>query len=59
MSHLLAVRKRQEATDSMFEPLQDTIMLLEGYGETIPEYVYSHMEVRHRCIFILCSQSAF
>ncbi|XP_028983813.1 dynein axonemal heavy chain 11 isoform X2 [Betta splendens] len=44
MGHLLAVRERQEATDSMFEPLHGTIVLLERYGETIPEHVYSYME---------------
>lgn len=45
MSHLLAVRDRQAATDRMFEPLQDTIILLERYGVTIPEQVYTQMEV--------------
>lgn len=45
MSHLLAVRERQGATDRMFEPLQDTIMLLERYGVTIPDHVFSQMEV--------------
>lgn len=46
MSHLLAVRDRQAATDIMFEPLQDTIILLEQYGVTIPDHVYSQIEVR-------------
>lgn len=45
MSHLLAVRDRQAATDSMFEPLRDTVILLEQYGVTIPEQVYSQLEV--------------
>ncbi|XP_028280327.1 dynein heavy chain 11, axonemal isoform X1 [Parambassis ranga] len=44
MSHLLAVRDRQKATDKMFEPLRDTIMLLERYGVTIPDQIYSQME---------------
>ncbi|XP_071325394.1 dynein axonemal heavy chain 11 isoform X2 [Trachinotus anak] len=44
MSHLLAVRDRQIATDKMFEPLRDTIILLERYGVTIPDKVYSQME---------------
>ncbi|TKS81941.1 Dynein heavy chain 17, axonemal [Collichthys lucidus] len=44
MSHLLAVRDRQAATDSMFEPLRDTVILLEQYGVTIPEQVYSQLE---------------
>ncbi|XP_069552287.1 dynein axonemal heavy chain 11 [Brachyistius frenatus] len=44
MSHLLAVRYRQKATDKMFEPLRDTIILLERYGVTIPDQFYSQME---------------
>ncbi|KAG7460463.1 dynein heavy chain 11, axonemal-like isoform X1, partial [Solea senegalensis] len=44
MSHLLAVRDRLTATDKMFEPLKDTIVLLERYGVAIPEHVYSQME---------------
>uniref|UniRef100_A0A3P8V3P1 Dynein axonemal heavy chain 11 n=1 Tax=Cynoglossus semilaevis TaxID=244447 RepID=A0A3P8V3P1_CYNSE len=44
MSHLLAIRDRQIATDKMFEPLKDTVILLEQYGVTIPEKVYSQME---------------
>ncbi|KAM9352911.1 dynein axonemal heavy chain 11 [Symphorus nematophorus] len=44
MSHLLAVRDRQAATDKMFEPLRDTVILLEQYGVTIPEQVYSQLE---------------
>lgn len=46
MSHLLAIRDRQIATDKMFEPLKDTVILLEQYGVTIPEKVYSQMEVK-------------
>lgn len=46
MSHLLAVRDRQTATDKMFDPLRDTIILLERYGVTIPDQVYSQMEVK-------------
>ncbi|XP_028435224.1 dynein heavy chain 11, axonemal isoform X2 [Perca flavescens] len=44
MSHLLAVRDRQAATDKMFEPFRDTIILLEQYGVTIPDQVYSQLE---------------
>lgn len=46
MSHLLAVRDRQAATDKMFEPLRDTVILLEQYRVTIPDQVYSQLEVR-------------
>ncbi|XP_041843992.1 dynein heavy chain 11, axonemal [Melanotaenia boesemani] len=44
MSHLLAVRDRQSATDKMFEPLRDTITLLERYGVNIPDQFYLQME---------------
>ncbi|XP_056236518.1 dynein axonemal heavy chain 11 isoform X2 [Seriola aureovittata] len=44
MSHLLAIRDRQTATDKMFQPLRDTIILLERYGVTILDQVYSQME---------------
>lgn len=46
MSHLLAVRDRKAATDEMFEPLRDTIILLEQYGVNIPDQVYSQLEVK-------------
>lgn len=46
MSHLLAVRDRQAVTDKMFEPLRDTVILLEQYGVTIPDQVYTQLEVR-------------
>ncbi|KAM7420609.1 hypothetical protein PAMA_015032 [Pampus argenteus] len=44
MSHLLAIRDRQTATDKMFEPLRDTVILLERYGVIIPDQVYSQLE---------------
>ncbi|KAI3360460.1 hypothetical protein L3Q82_002355 [Scortum barcoo] len=44
MGHLLAVRDRQAATDKMFEPLRDTVILLEQYGVAIPDQVYSLLE---------------
>ncbi|XP_034410206.1 dynein heavy chain 11, axonemal [Cyclopterus lumpus] len=44
MSHLLAIRDRQAATDKMFEPFRETIILLEQYGVTIPDQVYSQLE---------------
>ncbi|KAH0627401.1 hypothetical protein JD844_003041 [Phrynosoma platyrhinos] len=42
--HLLAVKDRQVATDELFEPLKDTIMLLENYGQKVPEHVYVQLE---------------
>lgn len=45
MGHLLAVRSRQRATDELFEPLKETIALLETYGQKMPEQVYIQLEV--------------
>ncbi|XP_048655651.1 dynein axonemal heavy chain 11 isoform X1 [Marmota marmota marmota] len=44
MGHLLAVRSRQRATDELFEPLKETITLLESYGQKMPEQVYVQLE---------------
>ncbi|KAM7383622.1 hypothetical protein PAMP_003257 [Pampus punctatissimus] len=44
MSHLLAIRDRQTATDKIFEPLRDTVILLERYGVILPDQVYSQLE---------------
>ncbi|XP_034877289.1 dynein heavy chain 11, axonemal [Mirounga leonina] len=44
MGHLLAVRSRQRTTDELFEPLKQTIMLLENYGQKMPEQVYIQLE---------------
>ena len=45
MEHLLAVRSRQRATDELFEPLKETITLLEMYGQKMPEHVYTQLKV--------------
>eukprot|EP00731_Ephydatia_muelleri_P036494 Em0265g1a len=37
MGHLFAVKERQEGTDTMFEPLKQTIELLKSYGQPLPE----------------------
>ncbi|XP_075778341.1 dynein axonemal heavy chain 11 isoform X3 [Pelodiscus sinensis] len=44
MGHLLAMRDRQTATDELFEPLKETITLLESYGQKIPDQVYVQLE---------------
>nr|XP_021498287.1 dynein heavy chain 11, axonemal [Meriones unguiculatus] len=44
MGHLLAVRSRQRDTDELFDPLKQTIMLLESYGQKMPEQVYAQLE---------------
>lgn len=46
MGHLLAVKERQTSTDTMFEPLQQTIALLKMYGQDLPEVAYRHLAVR-------------
>uniref|UniRef100_A0A4W3JPZ5 Dynein axonemal heavy chain 11 n=1 Tax=Callorhinchus milii TaxID=7868 RepID=A0A4W3JPZ5_CALMI len=44
MEHLMAVRDRQTATDELFEPLKETITLLESYGQTMPDQIYMQLE---------------
>ncbi|KAF4019994.1 hypothetical protein G4228_011768 [Cervus hanglu yarkandensis] len=44
MEYLLAVRSRQRATDELFEPLKETITLLEMYGQKMPEQVYTQLK---------------
>lgn len=46
MGHLLAVKERQHTTDSMFEPLQQTIALLKVYEQELPDVVYKQLEVK-------------
>lgn len=59
MSHLLAVRDRQAATDKMFDPLRDTVILLEQYGVTIPDQVYSQLVVRKQMGYFSYFRSTF
>uniref|UniRef100_A0A8C5QHE5 Dynein axonemal heavy chain 11 n=1 Tax=Leptobrachium leishanense TaxID=445787 RepID=A0A8C5QHE5_9ANUR len=44
MEHLLAVKDRQVTTDNLFEPLKQTILLLESYGQKLPDLVYTQLE---------------
>ncbi|CAF94150.1 unnamed protein product, partial [Tetraodon nigroviridis] len=44
MGHLLAVKERQDTTDAMFEPLQNTIALLKVYEQELPDVVYKQLE---------------
>ncbi|XP_038653360.1 dynein heavy chain 11, axonemal-like isoform X2 [Scyliorhinus canicula] len=44
MGHLMAVRDRQTTTDELFEPLKETITLLESYEQSIPDQVYMQLE---------------
>nr|XP_006007896.1 PREDICTED: dynein heavy chain 11, axonemal [Latimeria chalumnae] len=42
--YLLAVRDRQIATDELFEPLKETIVLLKNYGGKVPDRVNVQLE---------------
>ncbi|KAJ6666585.1 hypothetical protein lerEdw1_020308 [Lerista edwardsae] len=55
MVHLLAVRDRQAATDELFEPLKDTIILLESYGLKMPDHIYVQVERYFPITFLLCA----
>uniref|UniRef100_A0A8C3IDJ0 Dynein axonemal heavy chain 11 n=1 Tax=Chrysemys picta bellii TaxID=8478 RepID=A0A8C3IDJ0_CHRPI len=44
MGHLLAVRDRQASTDELFEPLKETITLLESYGQKLSDQVYVQLQ---------------
>lgn len=46
MGHLMRVKERQAATDSMFQPLKETIALLSTYGEEMPEEIHLQLHVR-------------
>lgn len=45
MGHLMKVKERQVATDTMFEPLKQTIELLKTYGEEMPEETLLKLQV--------------
>ncbi|XP_030257300.1 dynein axonemal heavy chain 9 [Sparus aurata] len=44
MGHLQAMKERQNTTDAMFEPLQQTIALLKVYEQELPDVVYKQLE---------------
>ena len=45
MGHLLAVKDRQATTDVMFEPLKETIELLQSYDQVMSDEVHQQLEV--------------
>ena len=45
MVHLLAIKDRQPTTDDMFEPLKETIELLQSYDHIMPDEVHQQLEV--------------
>ncbi|XP_071429942.1 dynein axonemal heavy chain 17 isoform X2 [Pithys albifrons albifrons] len=44
MGHLGKVKERQAVTDSMFEPLKETIALLKSYGDEMPEQIHLQLQ---------------
>lgn len=50
MVHLLAIKDRQPTTDDMFEPLKETIELLQSYDHTMPDDVHQQLEVQWICM---------
>ncbi|XP_037666336.1 dynein heavy chain 17, axonemal [Choloepus didactylus] len=44
MGHLMKVKERQATTDTMFEPLKQTIELLKTYGEEMPEETHTKLQ---------------
>ncbi|KAM9308794.1 LOW QUALITY PROTEIN: dynein axonemal heavy chain 11 [Gastrophryne carolinensis] len=44
MEHLLAVRDRQSTTDQIFDPIKQTIALLESYEQKLPDHIYTQLE---------------
>ncbi|XP_068269716.1 LOW QUALITY PROTEIN: dynein axonemal heavy chain 17 [Nyctibius grandis] len=44
MRHLLRVKERQAATDSMFEPLKEVVALLSSYGEEMPKEIHLQLQ---------------
>ena len=45
MGHLMAVKDRQANTDKMFEPLKETIELLQSYDQVMSDEVHQQLEV--------------
>ena len=44
LNFINAVNERREDTDSMFEPLKDTVTLLAGYDITLPDSILAKLE---------------
>ncbi|KAM6111100.1 LOW QUALITY PROTEIN: dynein axonemal heavy chain 17 [Pterocles gutturalis] len=44
MGHLLRVKERQAATDTMFEPLKETVALLSTYGDEMPKAIHQQLQ---------------
>ncbi|NXJ94967.1 DYH17 protein, partial [Corythaixoides concolor] len=44
MGHLRRVKERQAVTDSVFQPLKETVALLGSYGEEMPEEIHLQLQ---------------
>ncbi|NXK40473.1 DYH17 protein, partial [Piprites chloris] len=44
MGHLARVKERQAVTDVMFEPLKETVALLQSYGDEMPEQIHLQLK---------------
>lgn len=45
MGHLMRMKDRQAATDTMFSPLKETIQFLKDFGEELPDEVHAQLQV--------------
>ena len=60
MGHLMAVKDRQATTDNMFEPLKETIELLQSYDQVMSDAVHQQLEVWHEKLHTpSCNRYAF
>jgi hypothetical protein len=53
MGYLCGVKRRQQATDEMFEPLKQTIELLKTYQQEMKEEVHVQLQVCTRLLLEL------
>uniref|UniRef100_A0A674EYS7 Dynein axonemal heavy chain 17 n=1 Tax=Salmo trutta TaxID=8032 RepID=A0A674EYS7_SALTR len=44
MGHLMRMKDRQAATDTMFSPLKETIQFLKDFGEELPDEVHAQLQ---------------
>jgi dynein heavy chain len=49
----MAVKDRQAATDNMFEPLKETIELLQSYDHVMSDAVHQQLEVCHKKLYTI------
>ena len=52
MGHLMAVKDRQATTDNMFEPLKETIELLQSYDQVMSDAVHQQLEVLRKIVVV-------